>query len=96
MLNNLKIRAAVNTKISVFLICDKAIIYLLLFNLHDCTLINKILTRKSIALVKVNHAVVINVMLLLRFQPDKISLKRNVTGLIVLNQVIIRRIAVQK
>ena len=47
MLNNLKIRAAVNTKISVFLICDKAIIYLLLFNLHDCTLINKILKKKK-------------------------------------------------
>ena len=26
-----------NAKISVFVICDEAIIYLLLFNLHDCT-----------------------------------------------------------
>ena len=26
-----------NAKISVFLICVKAIIYLLLYNLHDCT-----------------------------------------------------------
>ena len=26
-----------NAKISVFIICVEAIIYLLLFNLHDCT-----------------------------------------------------------
>ena len=26
-----------NVKISVFVICVKAIIYLLLYNLHDCT-----------------------------------------------------------
>ena len=26
-----------NAKISVLVICDEAIIYLLLFNLHDCT-----------------------------------------------------------
>ena len=26
-----------NAKISVFVICVKAIIYLLLYNLHDCT-----------------------------------------------------------
>ena len=26
-----------NTKISMFLICVEAIIYLLLYNLHDCT-----------------------------------------------------------
>ena len=36
-LNNLKTRTAMNTKISVFVICVKAIIYLLLYDLHDCT-----------------------------------------------------------
>ena len=37
-LNNLKTRAAMNAKISVFAIYVKASIYLLLYNLHDCTL----------------------------------------------------------
>ena len=37
-LNNLKIRIAMNAKISVFVICVEAIMYLLLYNLHDCTL----------------------------------------------------------
>ena len=36
-LNNLKTRTTMNVKISVFVICVKAIIYLLLYNLHDCT-----------------------------------------------------------
>ena len=36
-LNNLKIKAAINAKISLFVICVEAIIYLLLYNLHDCT-----------------------------------------------------------
>ena len=36
-LNNLKSRTAINAKISVFVICVEAIIYLLLYNLHDCT-----------------------------------------------------------
>ena len=36
-LNNLKTRTAMNAKISVFVICVEAIIYLLLYNLHDCT-----------------------------------------------------------
>ena len=35
--NNLKTRTAMNEKISVFAICVEAIIYLLLYNLHDCT-----------------------------------------------------------
>ena len=30
-------RTAVNAKIPVYVICVEAIIYLLLFNLHDCT-----------------------------------------------------------
>ena len=34
---NLKTRTAVNAKISMFVICVESIIYLLLFNLHDCT-----------------------------------------------------------
>ena len=33
----LKTRTAMNAKISVFVICVEAIIYLLLYNLHDCT-----------------------------------------------------------
>ena len=37
MLNNLKTRTAMNAKISVFVYCVEAIIYLLLYNLHDCT-----------------------------------------------------------
>ena len=36
-LNNLKTRTAMNAKISVLVTCVKAIIYLLLHNLHDCT-----------------------------------------------------------
>ena len=36
-LNNLKTRTAMNAKISVFVVCVEAIIYLLLYNLHDCT-----------------------------------------------------------
>ena len=36
-LDNLKGRRATNAKISVFVICVEAIIYLLLHNLHDCT-----------------------------------------------------------
>ena len=39
-LNNLKTRTAMNAKISVFAICDEAIIYLLLYNLHDRTFMN--------------------------------------------------------
>ena len=39
-LNNLKIRAAMNAKTSDFVICIEAIIYLLLYNLHDCTFKN--------------------------------------------------------
>ena len=30
-----------NAKISVLVICVEAIIYLLLYNLHDCTLLQK-------------------------------------------------------
>ena len=36
-LNNLKTRTAMNGKISVFVICVKVIIYLLIYHLHDCT-----------------------------------------------------------
>ena len=37
-LNNLKTRTAINAKISVFIFCVEAIIYLLSSNLHGCTL----------------------------------------------------------
>ena len=36
-LNNVKTRAAMNAKILVFAVCVEAIIYLLLYNLQDCT-----------------------------------------------------------
>ena len=36
-LNNLKTRAAMNARISLFVVCCKVIIYLLKYNLHDCT-----------------------------------------------------------
>ena len=36
-LNNFKTRTAMNAEISVFVVCVEAIIYLLLYNLHDCT-----------------------------------------------------------
>ena len=36
-LNNLKTRTVMNMKISVFVICVKAIIYLLLYIMHECT-----------------------------------------------------------
>ena len=36
-LDNLKTRTAINAKLSVFVIGVEAIIYLLLYNLHDCT-----------------------------------------------------------
>ena len=39
-LNNVKTRTAMNVKIVVFVICDEAIIYLLLYNLHDCAFKN--------------------------------------------------------
>ena len=36
-LNNIKTRIAMNVKISVLVVFIEAIIYLLLYNLHDCT-----------------------------------------------------------
>ena len=36
-LDNLKTAAAMNAKMSVFFVCVEVIIYLLLYNLHDCT-----------------------------------------------------------
>ena len=36
-LDNLKTRTVMNAKISVFVICVESIIYLLSYNLHDCT-----------------------------------------------------------
>ena len=40
-LNNLKSKTAKNAKISVFFICVETIIYLLLYNLHDCNFKSK-------------------------------------------------------
>ena len=36
-LSNLKTKTAIGAKIPVFVICVEAILYLLLYNLHDCT-----------------------------------------------------------
>ena len=36
-LNNLKTRTAINANISVFVVCVETVIYLSLYNLHDCT-----------------------------------------------------------
>ena len=41
-LNNVKTRTAMNAKISVLVIYVETIIYLLLYNLHDCAFKNKI------------------------------------------------------
>ena len=38
-LSNIKTRTTINAKISVFVIWVEAIIYFLLYNLHDCTLL---------------------------------------------------------
>ena len=35
-LHNLKIRAAMNAKISVFVVCVEAIIYFFVYDLHNC------------------------------------------------------------
>ena len=56
-LNNLKTRIAVNAKISVFVICVEAIIYLLLYDLHDCTINCKIYDVTN--LVNEQHGVII-------------------------------------
>ena len=51
-LNNLKTRAAMKVKVSVFVVYVEAIMYLLLHNLHDCTfntLLSKIIPFFSIS-----------------------------------------------
>ena len=45
--NNLKTGTARNAKISVFVICFEAIIYLLLYNLHDCAFKESLLLLKT-------------------------------------------------
>ena len=39
-LSNLKTRTVLNAKISMFVTCVEATIYVLLYNLHDCTFNN--------------------------------------------------------
>ena len=48
-LNKLKNGTAMNAKLSVFVICIEAIIYMLLYNFHDCTF------KISIPHQKLNH-----------------------------------------
>ena len=45
-LNNLKTSAAINAKISVFVVCVEATIYLILYSLLDCTF-NSIFFKKA-------------------------------------------------
>ena len=47
-ISNLKTRTAMNVKISAFVICVEVIIYLLLYNLHDCTLSQRCLISTHI------------------------------------------------
>ena len=51
-LNNVKTRTAITSKISVSVICVEAIIYLLLYNLHDCAfkgyLPQKMITNENV------------------------------------------------
>ena len=42
IISNLEIRTAIIAKISVFVICIEETIYLLLYNLHDCTINGKL------------------------------------------------------
>ena len=49
-LNNFKIKTAMNAKVLVFVICVEAIIYLLLYNLHDCTF--NLAMRSSVDTIK--------------------------------------------
>ena len=42
IISNLEIRTAMIAKISVFVICIEETIYLLLYNLHDCTINGKL------------------------------------------------------
>ena len=52
--NNLKTRTAMNAKISVFVFCIEAIIYLLLYNLHDCTFKNILQSFKAFRRREIN------------------------------------------
>ena len=49
-----------NAKISLFVICVEAIIYLLLYNLHDCTFYHKIRAKATIKIVKLFLALILN------------------------------------
>ena len=64
-LNNLKTRTAMNAKNSVFVICVKGIIYLLLYNLHDCTFNNELVAASSIGLYYLRNILHIGHILLL-------------------------------
>ena len=45
-LNNLKTRTSLNAQVTVFVICVKASMYLLLYNLHGCNFNLKIYIQK--------------------------------------------------
>ena len=48
-INNLKARTAMNVKISLLVISIEAIVYLLLYNLHDCTFNTALNTLRLLA-----------------------------------------------
>ena len=73
--NNLKTGTATNAKISVFAICVEAIIYLLLYNLHDRTL--NLLSRKSVTSYRF-FMIYNNVFRWLPFMADNFSLNKDV------------------
>ena len=61
-MNNLETRTVINAKISAFVICVEAIIYLLKHNLHDCTFFfNKSLFLFSSNLQKLNSKFLKNI-----------------------------------
>ena len=48
-MNNLKTRTDMNAKISMLVICVEAIIYLLLYNLHECNFNGDSITNNKIS-----------------------------------------------
>ena len=57
-LNILKARTAMNEKISVFVICVETILYLLLYNLHDCNFKGAVTDMRYFARSKVSRSLV--------------------------------------
>ena len=58
--DNLKIWTSMNAKVSVFVICVEATIYLLLYNLHDCTF-NIVICYNMVVIFKYRNMIRCNV-----------------------------------